>query len=98
MNQNCNGSSNYTLCLRCDLHDLSAEMIPEVVSWTRASPRYMHALFLESCWIHNFALQFSEASNVFLFLRDIAASIGTSNFLLAVLRVSLYSSSSGSIK
>ena len=60
---NCNGSSSCILCLRCGLHHLSVGMIPDVVSWTHATPRYMHALFLKSCWIHNFPLQFPEASN-----------------------------------
>ena len=43
-------------------------MIPDTVSWTHAPPQYVDALFLESCWIHNFALQFPEASIVSLFL------------------------------
>ena len=38
-------SSTCILCLRCDLHDLSEEMIPNVVSLTHDPPRYMHALF-----------------------------------------------------
>ena len=63
-----NDPSNYILCLRCGLHDLSEDMIPTVVSWTHAPPRYMHALFLESCWIHNSSLQFSEKGSVSLFL------------------------------
>ena len=41
---NCIGLSNCILCLRHDLHDLSDEMIPNVVSWTHEHPRYMHAL------------------------------------------------------
>ena len=49
-------SSNYILCLRCDFHDLSVEMIPNAFSWTlNKPPRYMHASFWEYCWIHNFA-------------------------------------------
>ena len=58
-------------------------MIQNVVSWTRASPRYMHALFLESCWIHNSSLQFPVTESVFVpSLLGMIASIGTSNFLL----------------
>ena len=45
-------SSNCIFCLRCDLHDLSVDMIPNAFSWTHEPPRCMHALSLESCWIH----------------------------------------------
>ena len=42
-------------------------MIANVVSWTHEPPRYMHALFLESCWIHHSSLQFPEAGSASLF-------------------------------
>ena len=40
----CNVSSNCVL-LRCDLHDLSVEIIPNVVSWTHEPPRCMLCLW-----------------------------------------------------
>ena len=56
----------FILCLRCDLHDLSVEMIPSVVSWTHEPPRYMHGLSLESCWIHGSSHQFPELERFFV--------------------------------
>ena len=50
-------SSNCILFPRCDhLRDLSVEMIPNAFSWTHELPRRMHALSLESCWIHRSSL------------------------------------------
>ena len=91
---NCNGSSNYALCLRCDLHDLSVEVTPDVVSWTHAPPRYMHALFLGILLDSQLRASVSWGEHCFLvpFLHGIAASIG--HFLLACLMVSLYCPSS----
>ena len=43
-----NDPSNSILCLRCDfhdLHDLSVEMIPYVVSWIHEFPQCTHAVF-----------------------------------------------------
>ena len=78
--------------MRYDLHDLSVEIIPDVVSWTHGPLNDTCMLcVLESRWIHNFSLEFPEAGSVSLFLsflHGIAASIGTSNFLLACLMVS----------
>ena len=54
--------------MRCDLHDLFVEMIPNAFSWTHEPPRCMHALFIESCWIHHSSLQFPEARSASLFL------------------------------
>ena len=78
----CHVSSNCIFCLRCDLHDLLEDMIPNAFSWTHQPPRCTHALSLESCWIHHSSLHFPKAKECIfvLFLHDIAASIGTSNF------------------
>ena len=75
-------------------------MIPNVVSWTHEPPRCMHSLSLKSCWIHNSSLQFpgSWSASLFFFLQGIAASIGTSNYFLAFMVVSLNSPSSRSMK
>ena len=68
----CNESLNYALCLRCDLHDPSVDMVPLVFSWTREPPRCMHALVLESCRIHHSSLQVTETRSVSLFLSCMA--------------------------
>ena len=47
-------------------------MIPDLVSWTHAPPRHMHALLLEYCWILNFSLQFPETVSVSAFLSSTA--------------------------
>ena len=64
----CNVSSSCILCLRCELHDLLVDMIPNLVSWTHEPPRRMHALSLESGWIHHSSLQFPESRSASLFL------------------------------
>ena len=41
-------TSDCILCLRCDLHNLSEEMIPNGFLLIHELPRCSHALFLES--------------------------------------------------
>ena len=56
-------------------------------------------LFFQPCCMHRCSLQLPESRwNLVPFLRGMAASMCTSNFLLACLMVSINSSSSGSIK
>ena len=80
----CSVSSNNILCLRGDLHDLSVEMMPNVVSWTREPPRCMHAFVWILDGFKTLRFSFLKAEE----LQGIAASIGYSNFLLAFLMVS----------
>ena len=84
---NCNDSSNCVLCLRYDFHEFSVEMIPNAFPWTHEPPRCVNALFFFGILLNSslFA-SVSKPGGVLLcsfFLQSIAASIGTSNFLLA---------------
>ena len=68
-----------------DLHDLSVEKIPNVVSWTHEPPRCMLCFWiLVGSTTRRFSFLKPGSASLFL-LGGIAASIGTSNFLIAFL-------------
>ena len=101
--QNSNDLSTCIQYLRCDLHDLLVEWIPNAFSWIHELP-WCNAcfVFLNFVLDSSLSLTFSRSFFKHFFvhiLQGIAASIRISNFFLAFLMASFsVSASSGSMK